>query len=273
MNRRKFLFSTAITAAGLAALPKAVRAGKYEGEKPYTYSSDTGLKEPDTYEITIYHTAVTELAKATADQKIVTLSISHWKNYMVDKTDKVKYIIKKSAKAVEGSSLWDVEAELDKASASNVDLPKDIKKTIKLRVQTYDHAEILGKKDKLISSMKYVSPPSTSSGSSGGGCFITTACVTSRGLADDCAELTALRFVRDTHMVNNNEGRSLVAAYQTLGPEIVNAVDGCTNSKEIYDYMFDNMIAPAVEMVNAGELDEAVSHYKLWVSALQEAYC
>jgi hypothetical protein len=58
-------------------------------------------------------------------------------------------------------------------------------------------------------------------GSSSGNCFLTTACCGVVGLADNCAELTALRAFRDRVMMATPEGRADVARYYAVAPAIL----------------------------------------------------
>ncbi len=55
-------------------------------------------------------------------------------------------------------------------------------------------------------------------------CFLTTACVTARGLPDDCYELTTLRAFRDGYMSSLEDGPEMIEEYYRVAPQIVDAI-------------------------------------------------
>ena len=118
----------------------------------------------------------------------------------------------------------------------------------------------------------YHSDGSTSTGSSGGGCYLTTACVEARSLPDDCDELMTLREFRDGYMKEQPEGESDIKTYYRVAPKIVEAINAREDSKQIYNDLYENMIVPCVEMIKNGKLEEAYSLYKSKALELAEAY-
>lgn len=52
-------------------------------------------------------------------------------------------------------------------------------------------------------------------------CYLTTACVTYKGLPDNCEELTILRHFRDTYLINKPNGKDLIAMYYDKAPYIL----------------------------------------------------
>lgn len=84
--------------------------------------------------------------------------------------------------------------------------------------------------------------------SSGGGCFITTACVTSKGLPDDCHELKVLRKFRDTYVASQPNGQELIGEYYRIAPLIVERINRLDNAKELYAALFQD-IKRAVDFV------------------------
>ncbi len=78
------------------------------------------------------------------------------------------------------------------------------------------------------------SPDQVSSGNSGVGCFITSACVESMGLPDDCIELQTLHFFYDTRKKKDPIFVSLIDQYYKIAPCIVKNINKCNNVKEIY---------------------------------------
>ncbi|MCB0536337.1 MAG: hypothetical protein KDE33_02305 [Bacteroidetes bacterium] len=103
-------------------------------------------------------------------------------------------------------------------------------------------------------------------------CFITTACVTEKGKADDCYELNTLRALRENYMRKNTQGKALLEEYEWLGPAVVSAVGECENRAEIYDYLYKNMIMPSVEMIEQGQYSDAVKWYKGFTLQLKKNF-
>ena len=94
-----------------------------------------------------------------------------------------------------------------------------------------------------------------------GPCFITTACVTSKGLPDDCDELETLRKYRDLLSEQDPALSKLFREYYVNAPKIVAKIDECENSASIYDELYCNLVTPCVAKLKAGLIDEAVKLY------------
>jgi hypothetical protein len=88
-------------------------------------------------------------------------------------------------------------------------------------------------------------------------CYITTAVCNAQGLADDCAELTTLRWFRDSVMRATPDGARLVAEYYATAPDIVAAIDGRPDAAAVYAALHKNFIAPSVEAVGQGDFVRA----------------
>ena len=65
-------------------------------------------------------------------------------------------------------------------------------------------------------------------------CYLTTACVNTKNLPDDCMELTVLRSFRDGYLVNQPGGKGEVQEYYRTAPKIVEVIDRQNNRDEIY---------------------------------------
>ena len=74
-------------------------------------------------------------------------------------------------------------------------------------------------------------------------------------------------------MYNTEQGRELLTEYQILGPSIVAAISNCENRTEIYDYLYQQMIKPAVGMIKNKKYQEAVDWYQGFAEKLNENYC
>lgn len=69
--------------------------------------------------------------------------------------------------------------------------------------------------------------------SNSSGCFLTTACIESAGLPDNCHELTVLRQFRDTMLNQNEKGRNLIKQYYNEAPRLVIEIKNSPNKDTI----------------------------------------
>jgi hypothetical protein len=99
-----------------------------------------------------------------------------------------------------------------------------------------------------------------SESSSGGGCYITTACVTSEGLSDDCHELEVLRDFRDTYVASTSDGATLIHEYYKTAPLIVDQINKRENSGEIYSAIYVE-IKKAVSLIENKMYSTAFEFY------------
>lgn len=104
--------------------------------------------------------------------------------------------------------------------------------------------------------------------SSGGGCFLTTACCQYKGLSDDCSELTTLRSFRDNHLLQSNEGRDLVEEYYRIAPKLIEKIEQRPNAGDIYEQIFAT-IRQIVDQINQEAYASATDCYKDMVYTLQ----
>ena len=277
MNRRKFIQSGSIAALAISGLPAAARSFRQEPAST-TYRSKPELnKEGQTlYELTIYHAGFDNFSTATADQKLITLKVGYFATADLTKptTEGVfQYIIKEASVKGDTTPLWTITTKFDKKISGEYKFDKSFPKNPKMRCSKLEYIEILAKDGSSLLSLPYPPPVNKSStGTGSSGCFLTTACVEHKNLADDCIELQTLRKLRDQFMMNNKQGRELIDQYLIAGPAIVNAINSCDNKTEIYDYMYSKMIMPSVELVQQGHLDEAVNYYQDFVKALKKKY-
>ena len=118
------------------------------------------------------------------------------------------------------------------------------------------------------------SPDQMAGGNSGssGGCFLTTACVESRGLPDDCDELETLRRFRDKRKASDEQFAKLVEEYYLIAPAIVKAIDQKEKSRDIYDQIYTDLVLPCVSLINAGQDEAAETLYVTIVRKLQMEY-
>ncbi len=104
--------------------------------------------------------------------------------------------------------------------------------------------------------------------SSGGGCYLTGACVDYLGKPDDCEELTALRNFRDGYMKKTPEGARLVKEYYEVAPAIVKAIEASHETSKYYDYIY-GVVKTCVELIAEGKLQETQKEYENMVTHLK----
>jgi hypothetical protein len=100
-------------------------------------------------------------------------------------------------------------------------------------------------------------------------CYLTTACIQTRGLPNNCDELRILRKFRDEVMAKRLEGRADIQEYKRIAPEIVRRLDLRGNSREIYSGIYHQTIEPAVRLIQSGDFQRAYDTYKSGVLDLK----
>lgn len=103
-------------------------------------------------------------------------------------------------------------------------------------------------------------------------CFITTAVCQSRGLPDDCAELTAFRAFRDGYLRTCPDGAALIDEYYNIAPGIVACIDICGDRDARYDAIRADYLAPCYRDLQVGKLEDCKNRYVRMVRALEKEY-
>ena len=103
-------------------------------------------------------------------------------------------------------------------------------------------------------------------------CFITTAVCQSRGLPDDCAELTAFRAFRDGYLRACPDGAALIDEYYNIAPGIVACIDICGDRSARYDAIRADYLDPCYRDLQAGKLEDCKNRYVRMVRALEKEY-
>lgn len=104
------------------------------------------------------------------------------------------------------------------------------------------------------------------------GCYISSACINSRGLPDDCYELQILRAFRDKRCRFDKDFEKLTKEYYEFAPKVVASIDDETKKEEIYAELYTSLVKPCVAYLLANEETKAIAHYKDVVFALKEKY-
>lgn len=107
---------------------------------------------------------------------------------------------------------------------------------------------------------------------SGGGCFITTAVCQNFGKADDCCELTAFRNFRDGWLMNQSDGKNLIAEYYDTAPKIVAKIDSLANAAEIYKSIWEKYLKPCLKFIEGGDNLSCKNKYIEMVENLKKKF-
>lgn len=98
-------------------------------------------------------------------------------------------------------------------------------------------------------------------GGGGGGCFISSACVEYKQLADDCYELQVLRQFRDNMVATDESVRELVLNYYRKAPSIVKNIRQLDNPDEIWSELYDNLVLKCVSYIEDEDFEAAKDNY------------
>ncbi|HAS44255.1 MAG TPA: hypothetical protein DCS93_27500 [Microscillaceae bacterium] len=102
-------------------------------------------------------------------------------------------------------------------------------------------------------------------------CYLTTACVQTKGLQDNCEELMALRYFRDNYLLNHPQGVELFDLYYDYAPMIVKAIDESEEKDIIYEYIY-LVVQSCVNAIKKGELYNVFEKYCEMVVKLKEHF-
>ena len=105
----------------------------------------------------------------------------------------------------------------------------------------------------------------------GGFCYLTTACVNSKGLPDNCLELRTLRNFRDKILMKDSKGKKAIEEYYKIAPLIIESINEKRYSQSIWDNLHGD-IRKAVSLVKSEDFDSAFNHYKDMTLKLKEKY-
>ncbi|WP_436398351.1 CFI-box-CTERM domain-containing protein [Roseobacter sp. S98] len=104
-----------------------------------------------------------------------------------------------------------------------------------------------------------------------GPCYLTTACVTHRGLSDDCTELEVLRRFRDEYLLTRSDGEYLVGLYYRTAPAIVAAIHRREDEEEIWETVY-GVISLCVAAIRVGQNEKAFHIYCTMVKKLEACF-
>ncbi len=144
----------------------------------------------------------------------------------------------------------------------------------------YDDRTRSGYKGYCTEYREYVDPDSRprdctrydAAGSGSSGCYLTSACVESKNLPDNCHELTVLRQFRDTYLISQKNGREEIQHYYATAPKIVEKINASPKSIDTWNEVYENMILPCVKYIETDELEKAHQLYKNYSLQLEKTY-
>ena len=267
------MHKSSVAAASIFIFPKAIR--KAENKTSHYINKTKAYMDEHTlvnYRLTIYDSAVRDFKTATDKEKeiLFLVTLADADNDTVNKGITLFTYTITDAKFIRTEQLfgeikvYEVMARLD-ATKGEFKLPDEMAKTVKFTVKPEVSLTIPNKKEIYLSF--------ETSDDDDDDCFLTSACVHSKGLPDDCEELSSLRYLRDEYMMHYDEGRRLISSYYSDGPAVVKAINNCSNKDVIYNYIYDYMVRPTVDLTRQKKYSEAVTHYKSFVDALMKEYC
>lgn len=103
-------------------------------------------------------------------------------------------------------------------------------------------------------------------------CFITTAVCDSFGKPDDCFELTTFRNFRDGWLTSQPDGKSLIAEYYAIAPQIVDKINRLGDAAQIYRTIWQKYLEPCLNFIRSGDNLACKNKYIEMVHALKKSY-
>lgn len=98
--------------------------------------------------------------------------------------------------------------------------------------------------------------------SSHGGCYLTSACIESCGLPDNCTELTVLRNFRDNWLKKQPGGLEEIAEYYAVAPRIVEQINAVVDAGAVWKEIYENIVIPCLAYIQHGEMEQARKLYR-----------
>ncbi len=102
------------------------------------------------------------------------------------------------------------------------------------------------------------------------GCFITSAVCNHLGKADNCHMLYTFRQYRDKWLLKQKGGLDLIREYYTIAPGIVDWIDSCSNSAEIYTYIHNKYLKKCYHLIKHKQYRQCKYWYIKMVMELEQ---
>ena len=104
------------------------------------------------------------------------------------------------------------------------------------------------------------------------GCYLTSACTETKGLPDNCLELTILRDLRDNYVKKLPKGEEIVREYYKTAPKIVREIKKLSNSKSIFSHLYDDVVLKVVNLYQNEKKHDAFKIYLESVNTLKKRF-
>ena len=91
-------------------------------------------------------------------------------------------------------------------------------------------------------------------------------------MSDDCHEMKILRKYRDILVEEDELFRNKVIEYYRKAPLIIQGIESCDNSSDVYNDLYEEMIKPCVKLLDAGKVSEAKELYLKYYELLSNKY-
>lgn len=103
-------------------------------------------------------------------------------------------------------------------------------------------------------------------------CYITTACVETKGLPDNCFELESLRNFREVFLLKSKDGLEAVKRYYKIAPEIVKNIYTDEHFKDVYNDLYQKLVLGSLQFIARGRNYEAFKNYEKITLDLEQRY-
>ena len=105
------------------------------------------------------------------------------------------------------------------------------------------------------------------------GCIITTPCVKSMGLPDDCSELQAFRKLRDDYLIKKPKGKVFIEFYYRLSPYILERIyNNERYPNKVFKQIYYDWIIPITQKVHIQDYELAMSMAIFMIEELYKRY-
>lgn len=81
-----------------------------------------------------------------------------------------------------------------------------------------------------------------------------------------------MRSFRDGYLSQQPGGRAEIAQYYATAPKIVEAINQLPNAMETWNRIYEEIVEPCVQMINANQNAQAHQLYKSYATKLAHSY-
>ncbi len=272
MDRKEFLLKSAGAAAAVS-VSSLLKAGSLivsEGENDFKYIYTTSEKREQ--ELTITYTF---FIPKTIDEALISEARMEMKQEAKDglwsKESKYVISVKKLKEAKDGShsvlkcGAYENSDGDDILSLSDLAILGQKKNCILYYPETDDAVssiKLLDNKNKELAHILKHIPIS------GGGCFLTSACIQELGKDERCFELVELERFAKNHVSQSEKGAEMLKLYYGLAPLVVDQINQSPYRRTIWENMYDDLVMPTLYMIEEKKYAEAEAFYSSYSFAI-----